>query len=61
MSFDLGKATNKGTAMMKFAHQFQPDVILLDDYVGWFFNHSIAKFLQEDILGLSIEPTNDVE
>ena len=28
VSLDLGKATNKGTAMLKFAHQFQPDVIL---------------------------------
>ncbi|MEO1521845.1 MAG: SAM-dependent methyltransferase [Cyanobacteria bacterium J06633_2] len=59
MSIDLGKSTNKGTAMMKFAHQFQPDVILQDEYVGWFFNESTAKSLQEDALNLRVEPTDD--
>ncbi|MEO0490605.1 MAG: hypothetical protein AAFZ49_13765, partial [Cyanobacteria bacterium J06659_2] len=45
--------------MMKFAHQFQPDVILQDEYVGWFFNESTAKSLQEDALNLRVEPTDD--
>lgn len=61
MRFDLGKATNQGTAMMKFAHQFQPEVILPDDYVGWFFDDAIAKSLQEDGLNLRVEPANDVQ
>jgi len=59
VSLDLGKATNKGTAMLKFAHQFQPDVILEDAYVSWFFDDSIAKSLQEDSLNLRVAPVND--
>lgn len=58
---DLGKSTNKGTAMMKFAHQFQPDRILEDQYVGWFFDESVAKSLQENALKIGVEPTNDIE
>ncbi|MEO1147868.1 MAG: SAM-dependent methyltransferase [Cyanobacteria bacterium J06638_22] len=61
MSLDLGKATNKGTAMMKFAHQFQPDVILDDEYVGWFFDDTVAAALQDDALKLRAEPTNDTQ
>ncbi|MBW4488994.1 MAG: SAM-dependent methyltransferase [Trichocoleus desertorum ATA4-8-CV12] len=61
MSIDLGKSTNKGTAMMKFAHQFQPGVILEDEYVGWFFDDSLAKSLQEDSLNLGVEPVDDAQ
>lgn len=59
MSIDMGKSTNKGAAMMRFAHQFQPNVILQDEYVSWFFDDSIAKSLQEDSLNLSVEPADD--
>lgn len=59
MSIDLDRSTNKGTAMMKFAHQFQPNVILKDDYVGWFFDGSVAKSLQANSLNLGVEPAND--
>lgn len=61
MSIDMGKSTNKGTAMMKFAHQFQPDVILEDDYIGWFFDDSVAQSLQENSLNIGVEPTNDAQ
>ncbi|MBP0027607.1 hypothetical protein [Roseofilum sp. Guam] len=61
MSFDLGTATNKGTAMMKFAHQFQPDILLKDEYIGWFFDESIAQSLKDDPLNLGGEPTDDVQ
>lgn len=61
MSIDLGKSTNKGTAMMKFAHQFQPDVILEDQYVHWFFDDSVAQSLQENALNIGVEPADDVQ
>lgn len=59
MSFDLGKATNKGTAMIKLAHQFQPEVILPDQYVSWFFDNSTIEYLQKDGLNLGKEPIDD--
>lgn len=61
MDIDLGKSTNKGTAMMKFAHQFQPDLILEDKYIHWFFDESVAKSLQENSLNLGVEPINDAQ
>lgn len=61
MSIDLGRSTNKGTAMMKLAHQFQPHVILEDEYVSWFFDNSVAQSLQENPLNIDVEPTNDVQ
>ena len=42
MNLNLGKSTNKGTALMKFAHQFLPNLILEDQYVGWFFDEAMA-------------------
>jgi len=59
VSIDMGKSTNKGTAMMKFVHQFQPNVILQDEYVSWFFDDSTAKSLQENSLNLNVEPVDD--
>ncbi|NJL21543.1 MAG: SAM-dependent methyltransferase [Leptolyngbyaceae cyanobacterium SM1_3_5] len=61
MSINLGQSTNKGTALMKFAHQFQPEVILPDEFVGWFFDDAVAQALKADCLNLSVEPTNDAE
>lgn len=61
MMIDMGKSTNKGTAMMKFAHQFQSDVILEDEYVSWFFDESVAQSLQGDSLEIGKEPTNDAQ
>ncbi len=61
MGIDLGKSTNKGTALLKFAHQFQPDPILEDPYLSWFFDKSVAQSLQEDFLGLGLEPTDEVQ
>ncbi|NJO39234.1 MAG: SAM-dependent methyltransferase [Cyanobacteria bacterium CRU_2_1] len=61
MSIDMGKSTNKGTAMMKFAHQFQPGVILEDEYVGWFFDDSVAQSLQENSLNIGVKPTDDAQ
>lgn len=61
MGINLGKSTNKGTAMMKFAHQFLPDMILEDKYIGWFFDDSVAKSLQENSLNIGVESTNDAQ
>ncbi|MBD2090082.1 SAM-dependent methyltransferase [Microcoleus sp. FACHB-1515] len=61
MSLNLGKSTNKGTALMKLAHQFQPEIILQDEFVGWFFDDAVVQALKEDCLNLSVEPTNDAE
>lgn len=61
MSINLGQSTNKGTALMKFAHQFQPQVILQDEFVGWFFDDAVAQALKEDCLHLSTEPASDAE
>ena len=61
MSIDIGTSTNKGTAMMKFAHQFQPGVILQDEYISWFFDDSVAQSLQQNSLNIGVEPTNDAQ
>jgi methyltransferase (TIGR00027 family) len=61
MNIDLGTSTNKGTALLKFAHQFQPDRILHDEFVSWFFGESIAHALQANALKLGIEPTNEAQ
>lgn len=61
MGIDLGKATNQGTALLKFAHQFQPDIILEDPYVGWFFDATVAQALQQDALHLGTAPTDDTQ
>lgn len=61
MGLDLGKSTNKGTALLKFAHQFQAEVILTDEYVSWFFDDATAQSLQEDSLKLGVEPIDDAQ
>jgi hypothetical protein len=38
MSVDLGRSTNKGTAMVKLAHQFQSQILFQDEYISWFFD-----------------------
>lgn len=61
MSIELGNSTNKGTAMLKLAHQFQSQVILRDEYIGWFFDESVARSLQENSQNVDSEPKNDAE
>ena len=38
MDVDWPSSTNKGTALLKLIHQSDPDRILQDDYVSWFFD-----------------------
>ena len=52
MSIEWGKSTNKGTAMLKLAHQFHSEAILKDEYVGWFFDESVVHSLQENPLNV---------
>ena len=40
MDIDWPSSTNKGTALLKLIHQSDPDRILQDDYVNWFFDES---------------------
>ena len=40
MDIDWPSSTNKGTALLKLIHQSDPDRILQDDYVNWFFDKS---------------------
>jgi methyltransferase (TIGR00027 family) len=47
MSIDLGQATNKGTAMVKLAHQFQSQILFKDEYISWFFDETVVRSLQE--------------
>lgn len=61
MGLDLGTATNKGTAMMKLAHQFLPHRILDDAYVGWFFEEAVAKSLQENYFKIGSEPVDEIQ
>ncbi len=48
MSLQWPESTNKGTALLKLAHQFQERVILRDDFLGWFFDAEIVDALRAD-------------
>lgn len=61
MSFEWGKSTNKGTAMLKLAHQFQKQVILRDEYIKWFFDEALVNSLQDHPLNVESEPEDDAE
>lgn len=56
---DLGKSTNKGTALLKLVHQFQPNPLFIDDYLSWFFDESIVGYCLENPLDLDIEPKDE--
>lgn len=47
MTIDLGKSTNKGTALLKLAHQFQPNPLFQDDYLRWFFDDAMLRSVSE--------------
>lgn len=61
MSIELGKSTNKGTALLKLVHQFQPNALFRDDYLSWFFDESIVGFWQENPLDFDRKPKDEVE
>lgn len=61
MKIELGKATNKGTALLKLAHQFQSEVLFRDEYVRWFFEEDLVQSLQEHPLDFDADPQNEVE
>ena len=61
MSMDLGRATNKGTALLKLAHQFQQEVILRDEYISWFFDEPTISSLQNNPPDFDSEPRDDYD
>lgn len=61
MSIDLGKSTNKGTALLKLAHQFQPNPLFKDDYLSWFFDEFIVGYWLENRLNLDTEQKDENE
>ena len=61
MSIDLGKSTNKGTALTKLAHQFQSQILFKDEYISWFFDEAVIRYLQEQPWSIEAEPKDDVE
>lgn len=61
MSIELGKSTNKGTAMLKLVHQFQPNSLFRDDYLSWFFDESIVVSLLKNLPNLEPNPENEDE
>jgi methyltransferase (TIGR00027 family) len=61
MSFNWGKSTNKGTAMMKLAHQFQDELLVRDEYVSWFFDESTINFFKANPFNVEREPIDDAE
>ncbi len=61
MKIEWPKSTNKGTALIRLAHQFQPKVIIEDPYVCWFFDDSIKNYLQNASLDEDFHPTSDDE
>jgi len=48
MSLPWPESTNKGTALLKLAHQFQKRVILRDDFLAWFFDSATVDALRAD-------------
>lgn len=61
MNIDLGKSTNKGTALLRLAHQFQPEVLFRDEYVSWFFNEDLVRSLRENPLSFDFESKDESE
>lgn len=37
------RSTNRGTALLKLLHQYDEDVIVKDDYIGWFLGDEIVQ------------------
>ena len=58
MDIDWPASTNKGTALLRLMHQSDPDLILRDDYVGWFFDESIKGIVNSPKFRLN-ESSND--
>ena len=47
MNIEWPSSTNKGTALAKLMHQFDPHRILVDDYVSWFFDETTIATLRD--------------
>jgi methyltransferase (TIGR00027 family) len=61
MSINLGQSTNKGTALVKLAHQFHSQTLFKDEYISWFFDEAVVRYLQEQPWSIDAEPKDDVE
>ena len=61
MSIDWGQSTNKRTALVKLAHQFQSQILFNDEYISWFFDEAVVRYLQEQPFSIDTEPKDDIE
>lgn len=62
MKIDFKKTpTNKGSAMLKLAHQFQREVLFRDDYLSWFFDEATVRGFRENPPNFERESENDTE
>ena len=61
MQIEWPSSTNKGTALIRLAHQFQPDILVKDEYVQWFFSDSLVLSLQQAPLSSDFSPKDDDE
>ena len=59
MNIEWPSSTNKGTALLRLMHQFQPDRILTDDYVSWFFDEATTANLRNAKLSFAGSPSAD--
>lgn len=61
MSIDFGgRSTNKGTALVKLAHQFHSQKLFKDEYISWFFDEETVRNLQEQPFSVDDEPKDGV-
>jgi methyltransferase (TIGR00027 family) len=56
MQIEWPSTTNKGTALIRLSHQFQPDILVKDEYVQWFFDDSLVLSLQQAHLSSDFSP-----
>ena len=60
MSINLSRSTNKGTALVKLAHQFHCQKLFKDEYISWFFDEETVRNLQEQPFSVDAEPKDDI-
>jgi methyltransferase (TIGR00027 family) len=61
MQIEWPSSTNKGTALIRLSHQFQPEILVKDEYVQWFFSDSLVLSLQQAHLSSNFSPKDDDE
>jgi methyltransferase (TIGR00027 family) len=61
MDIDWPSSTNKGTALLRLMHQFDPGRILRDDYVSWFFDESTTANLRNENTYVNNNPNDSAQ